>query len=964
MRAASAAIAFEAVGEQELKGKASPVPAWRALRVVAQRGGQGRGEAIEPPFVGRDEELRLLKDALHATGREQRVRLISITGPAGIGKSRLAWELEKYLDGVVEAVFWHRGRSPSYGEGIAFWALGEMVRRRAGLSEDDDAETTRDRISATLDDYVPDPVERRWVEPALLGLLGVDGPPAGGRDVLFAGWRMFFERVAHRGTTVLLFEDLQWADDGLLEFIEHLLEWSKGVPLLVIALARPELLERRPDWGAATRNHTRIALEPLSPPAMRELLAGFVPGLPGAAVDAILARADGIPLYAVETVRSLVAEGRLEHVGDGYRPTDDLATFAIPATLRSLIASRLDALDPVDRGLVADASVLGLTFSTTPLAALSGLGPDDLERRLRALVRRELFDVETDPRSPELGQHRFVQSLIREVAYGTLARRDRRALHLAAARHFEALGDPELAGALAAHYVAARDASDAGPEADAVAIQARLALVGAADRATSLGSHVQAIRYLSDAASLTSDAGERAALLTSAARSATIASRHAEGEELARAAIAAATESGDTAAAALGRAALGLLLIDTGRLEDSATTLEEALSSLPAEGAGEIRAELLTARSRVEMRARSYREAVVTADEALELAERMGLRRLVAEALNNKGSALGFLGRTIEAQALTKAAAETARAAGDVPAELRAMLNAGGGEDDAELSRDWNRQTLDLARRVGNRMIANWAVGNLRFVDYELLDWDRAGRLDGYGESIDDVDHSTIDEVRTLMFVGYVAVARGEDVEWVLERIRAVEARASRPIPTYIRLHIESQRALLAGRFEDALRDAEAGAREDVEGPLLASAIRTALWARDVEALRPFVARLDGLTLNDTLTNADRVGGHAAIAALEGRLDDARDGYRRSLGLLRDIHHQASMALCEMDMLVALGASDPAAREAGLEARRVFETVGARPYIAKLDAALADAGTDGRAAEAIGESPREAAPFA
>jgi len=130
MRAASAAIAFEPVEAQELKGKSSPVPAWRALRVVAQRGGQGRGDALEPPFVGRDDELRLLKDALHATGRERRVRLVSISGPAGIGKSRLAWELEKYIDGVVEDIYWHRGRSPSYGEGIAFWALGEMVRRR------------------------------------------------------------------------------------------------------------------------------------------------------------------------------------------------------------------------------------------------------------------------------------------------------------------------------------------------------------------------------------------------------------------------------------------------------------------------------------------------------------------------------------------------------------------------------------------------------------------------------------------------------------------------------------------------------------------------------------------------------------------------------------------------------------------------------------------------------------------
>ena len=142
-RAAEGAVVFEPIGDHSLKGKTAPVPAWQALRVVANRGGQGRADALEPPFVGREEELRELKDVLHAVGRDRRVRLVSITGPAGIGKGRLVWELEKYVDGVAEDIFWHRGRSPSYGEGIAFWALGEMVRRRCDLTEDADEPTTR-----------------------------------------------------------------------------------------------------------------------------------------------------------------------------------------------------------------------------------------------------------------------------------------------------------------------------------------------------------------------------------------------------------------------------------------------------------------------------------------------------------------------------------------------------------------------------------------------------------------------------------------------------------------------------------------------------------------------------------------------------------------------------------------------------------------------------------------------------
>jgi AAA ATPase-like protein len=363
-----------------------------------------------------------LKDALHATGRDRRVRLVSITGAAGIGKSRLAWEFEKYVDGVVEIIPWHRGRSPAYGEGIAFWALGEMVRRRAGLAENDDEASSRTAIAATVADYVDDPEDRRWVEPALLALIGLEPPPAGGRDARFAGWRIFFERISRRGPTVLLFEDLHWADPGLLDFVDHLVDWSKGAPILIITLARPELIERRPEWGVGKRHFTALALEPLSDELMRDLLERLGPGLPDDTITSILARADGIPLYAVETVRMLVADGRLERDGDAYRPVGDLTSLAVPETLRSLVAARLDVLDAADRRLLQDASVLGRTFTAEALAGISEGDPESLNARLRTLTRRELLELEADPRSPERGQYGFVQSLIREVAYDAALR--------------------------------------------------------------------------------------------------------------------------------------------------------------------------------------------------------------------------------------------------------------------------------------------------------------------------------------------------------------------------------------------------------------------------------------------------------------------------------------------------------------------------------------------------------------
>jgi class 3 adenylate cyclase len=485
-RAASRSIAFEPVGEQSLKGKALPVPAWRALRVVAERGGRNRSETLEAPFVGRADELRLLKELYHATSREKRARLISVIGPAGIGKSRLAWEFLKYIDGLVERLWWHDGRSPAYGEGITFWALGEMIRERAGLREDADERTTRAKIAEVVAAHVPDPDEQRWIEPALLALLGVQAGVA--PEQLFGAWRTFFERLAATGPVVLVFEDFHFADGGLLDFVDHLLEWSKGVPIYVLTLARPELLERRPTWGAGKRNFTSQYLEPLPEPAMRELLAGLVAGLPESAVRAIIARADGVPLYAVETVRMLVANGSLELADGEYRPVGDLATLAVPETLTALIASRLDALPADDRALVSDAAVLGQSFTLAALAAVSSLPPAELESRLRALVRRELLVLEVDPRSPEQGSYAFVQALIREVAYNTLARADRKVRHLAAARFFESVGTDELAGALAGHYLAAHASAADGVEADALAAQARLALRGASERAAALGS--------------------------------------------------------------------------------------------------------------------------------------------------------------------------------------------------------------------------------------------------------------------------------------------------------------------------------------------------------------------------------------------------------------------------------------------------------------------------------------------
>lgn len=943
-RAASSAIVFEEAGEQILKGKSSPVRAWRALRVVAQRGGQGRSDMPEPPFVGRDEEFRLLKDLVSATGRERKARVVSVTGPAGIGKSRLAWELEKYIDGVVEAIYWHRGRSPAYGEGITFWALGEMVRRRAGLAATDDEATTRKRISATVTEYVPNADDQRWVEPALLTLLGLEPAPAGGREVLFAAWRIFIERVAAKGTTILVFEDLHWADSGLLDFIAHLIEWSKGVPILVVTLARPELFDKRPDWGAGMRNFTALALEPLVEPAMRKLLAGFVPGLSQSVVDAILARADGVPLYAVETVRSLVADGQLQRVDGTYRPVGQIATLAIPDTLRSLIASRLDALDPIDRSLMQDAAVLGQSFTLPGLAALSGQDQATLETRLRGLVRTELLELEADPRSPERGQYRFVQSLIREVAHGTLAKRERRARHLAAADYFDGLGEDELAAVVATHYLAAYEASPTGAEADTVAAPARTALRGAAKRAATLGAHDQAVAYLKQALDLTSDPAEQADFLVGAAISADAGGSYSTAEEFVRKAIGVYHTVEDQAGLARANALLGQVLVDAGQPGPAIEVLEGALGKLPESGADAAKAALLANLSRALFRHNLPEGAIHAADRALTPAERLDLGEVIAEAFINKAAALLDLGRRREGAAILEAAIKLAERGGFVGAEARARHNLGVTlfGDEPLRAIEVVRAVNELSRRMGNRSMAAWSSGTLGI--FELMvgrDWDAAiAAL----EEATAAAAAPLDLVRILAAELVMRASRGDLVEDKWARLEENGKQVTDLVGVGTLEFARGSRALINGDLASAhaayLRSADT--IPSAVGIFVPDLGRPGLWQGNLDWARVAAQRLDADIDSSAAHRTNQVVLRAGISALEGRTDEAMAGYTEGLKRYRALGLDFELARAALDWVLLLGPGTPEARAAAEEARTIFARLGARPYLARLDAAMRD----------------------
>jgi class 3 adenylate cyclase/tetratricopeptide (TPR) repeat protein len=953
-RAASSAIAFEPAGEHTLKGKVAPVPAFRALRVVAERGGRRRSDTLEAPFVGRDDELRLLKDLYHATAREGRTRLVSITGIGGIGKSRLTWEFEKYLDGIVGLAWWHHGRSPAYGEGITFWALGEMIRGRAGLAETDDERTTRAKVAAMVGEHVPDEAERRWIEPALLSLLGVQTGTSA--EQLFGAWRTFFERLAATGTVVLVFEDLHWADAGTLDFIDHMLEWSRAIPLYIVTLARPELIDRRPDWGTGRRNFTSLYLEPLPEEAMRALLAGLVPGLPEAAARAVVARAEGIPLYAVETVRMLVAEGKLTAAGDGtYTPTGDLATLAVPETLTALIAARLDGLDPADRSLVLDAAVLGQSFTPAGLAAVSGIDEPALEVRLRALIRRELFAHETDPRSPGRGQYAFVQALIREVAYNTLAKRDRKIRHLAAARYFESLETDEIAAALAGHYLAARDNAADGPEAEALGAQARISLRAAAERAALLGSHEQALALLEQALGVTNDPADRAELLERAGGAASAAGRHDAAERHLRAAIEAQRALGNRSAIARAIAALGRALLDAHRTPDTLAILEQASNEFADLAADPAVIALGGQLARALMLAGSHGRAIEVADPVLEAAEHADLVAIVADTLVTKGASLTSLSRAIEGLALIRGGQAVAESHGLNHTLLRAFVNRSviDASRDPRAALEGIRPGLALARRLGDRsstitLLSNGAEFAIRTGDWP---WALAELEAALAEEPEPSD-------RVVMLGTVVAIRsmRGDSAD-LLAQMQADVGASTDPTLLMTLYSAAAFEAFAEGRLTEA-REAWGRVAETSLANLpdaMGGRARAALWLSDLAEARADLAALDDSGVHGPALETGRSTIRAGIAALEGRSADALAFYRDALREWRDLGLVWDEALCGLDMAILLDPADPEVQAAADAAREILVGLEAAPFLARLDDAMARSGGAGSPVNALAE---------
>jgi tetratricopeptide (TPR) repeat protein len=634
--------------------------------------------------VGRDRQLQTIIDAGEASAGEDRAGLVAVVGDAGAGKSRLLWEYYKYLDGIEDVRFYNHGRCLSYGEGVAYWALAEMIRSRAGITEEEPPHSARQKLSEAVAAFVSDPRERRLVEPRLAHLLRLQERPEADRADLFSGWRLFFERMADTQPVILAFEDLQWADSGLLDFIDYLLEWSADSSIFVIALGRPELRQRRPGWDL-------VVLEPLPFESVGAILEGLAPGLPPELVEEITRRAEGIPLYVVETIRMLLDRGLLVQEGTRYVVTGDVSDLDVPETLQALVASRLDGLSAAERALLQDASVLGQSFTASAAAALSGRYESEVVTVLDGLVAKQVLARDDDPRSPERGQYVFLQALLRTVAYGTLSRRGRKARHVAAAQHLERAWPGEardIAEVLASHYQAAIAADPEAEDVVSLRAMARQTLTDAGRAAASLALGPEAQRYLEQAAELTDTDLQRAQLLEEAGRALLQSGDQQAAEQRLRQAIELHERAGsslggpaiialaevmvysgrmhearellerfrspeavglDPVTRADGLAQLAVVQIHGGALEDGGALIEEALTVLEAERPWPSLASGLITRAVYLILTHRYEEGYGVLQHALRIAEEHDLSRVALRARFNLAAI------SIEAARLTEA---------------------------------------------------------------------------------------------------------------------------------------------------------------------------------------------------------------------------------------------------------------------------------------------------------------------
>jgi class 3 adenylate cyclase/predicted ATPase len=958
-RLAGGGVGFADAGEHQLRGKAELEHLWRATRVLAGVGGSQRIDGLEAPLIGRDAELRTVRELFHAAAERRVPRMVVVSGPAGVGKSRLGWEFEKYVEGLAQDVWWHRGRCLSYGEGVAFWALAEMVRQRLGIAEDDPADLAAGKVAEGLDRFVPDPGERAYVGARLGRLLGVafagNGETALAREELFAGWRLFFERLTAEHPVVLVVEDAQYADAGLLDFLDYLIDWSRDLPIFVLVFARPELGQARPGFGTG-RNRTTLTLDPLDAASMDALVDALVPGMPPAVRAAVTGQAQGIPLFSVETVRALIDRDIVRPAGGVYRLAGEVGELAVPDSLHALLAARLDALDPGVRRLVADAAVLGTTFPAEALIAVSGRDEAGVRAALAELVRREVFTVSADPLSPERGSYGFAQNMLRQVAYDTLSRRDRKARHLTVAAYVRQAfpGDgEEVAEVIARHYLDALEAVPGDPDTAEIRGQAVGALVRAAERAERTGAPALAAASYAAAADLTlagppgegpAAAGQPSAglLWERAATAAVTSADWALAVERAGRAREYHQQAGQARAAASARAIAGQALRRWGRLAEAREQLTAALEVLLADpDTDTVRA--LWNLATVEVFAGSPGADRLSA-EALSLGPALGVGDgELSRLFGTRGIYLASTDRHAEAAAYLRESARLAGQAGDSMRLGLALLNLADvlAVTDPGAAAETARAAAEHLRRVGDRDSLAYATGNLAQALVMLGDWDGAD-----AELTQAADSDALAGYEYLACCrGLLAALRGDTAAAQAMLADLADLRASEdPQDQAVVSLVEGFTAAARRQPQAALGHARAVLEHAGALGISSESVRWAwpLAARAAHSLRNTAAAGELLTLLDNhqprhlapMLRAERDLVHARLAAGDGD-PAAAAAFASAVSSLRELstpYHLAHGLLDHAQYLTRLHDAEAAAHALG-EARAIAGRLRCQPLL-------------------------------
>ena len=722
-------VDYEPAGTLALKGKGEPVQAWTAARLRGRFRGERPAMAVEAGLIGRDEELGILTRSLERVQSEGRPLLTTILGPPGAGKSRLVRELADHVEMLPDTYYWRSGRCRAYGD-VAYSALVDLVKAQCEIVEDDSAEVVEAKIERAVGDLDTD----RSVASALHVLVSAS-EHSFTREQLFDAWESFFERMAARYPLVLVFEDIHWADDGLLDFIGYLADWAQG-PIMLLTAARPDLLEKQVGWGGGKRNYSAIYLDALSGPESEAMLDELTDGcLPPSVKNTVFARSEGNPLFTEEIVRMFIDKEALTRTTGGWQYVPGADEPVVPTSIQSLIAARLDALPSEEKMLMQQASIIGRVFWSGAVADLSGISTEGARETLRSLQLKEFVVPRSSASFSNQHEFSFHHVLIRDIAYESLPKSTRAAKHQVVARWLEReAGDrPEdLAATIASHYeAAARYQLDLGEVvSDDLARQAYTWARAAGERSLRVGDAAEGTRWYACALDLVEPARvpivERAHLWESYALS---SSRRLPPDQVDKAfeeAIDHFRNLGMERDVARVETAIANYMIETGRDEDT-RWVDRALARLEPEGDSEDLARALSTKGRHLFLHGEFVEAEPLLRRSLELAERFDSLLVQAQVKTSLGSVIRLLGREGEGLALVEEALELARAAGDPATYTRALNNfilATRDIEDFARYDDLQREGIELARKAGDLGGESWLCGSFSWLMTER------GRMD------------------------------------------------------------------------------------------------------------------------------------------------------------------------------------------------------------------------------------------